>query len=142
MYNIGVGDANRKSIADRARMMAQIRAAWRSGNNNILMGALSDTGNWLMKKYQREQDLTDKAKELLEACQYGYPDRLAYNTLLGISERETMASMWMEFDLLGLQDKMIYPLASSYTQSSDGEVGRPETPDEELTDSGQRTRDR
>lgn len=84
----------------------------------------------------------DKAKELLEACQYGYPDRLAYNTLLGISERETMASMWMEFDLLGLQDKMIYPLASSYTQSSDGEVGRPETPDEELTDSGQRTRDR
>ena len=84
----------------------------------------------------------DKAKELLEACQYGYPDRLAYNTLLGISERETMASMWMEFDLLGLQDKMIYPLASSYTQSSDGEPGRPETPDEELTDSGQRTRDR
>jgi hypothetical protein len=64
MYNIGVGDANRKSIADRARMMAQIRAAWRSGNNNILMGALSDTGNWLMKKYQREQDLTDKVKEL------------------------------------------------------------------------------
>lgn len=64
LYNIGVGDANRRAIADRARMMAQIRAAWRSGDNNILMGALSDTGNWLMKKYQREQDIVDKAKEL------------------------------------------------------------------------------
>jgi len=84
----------------------------------------------------------DKAKELLESCQYSYPNRLAYNTLLGISERETMASMWMEFDLLRLQDKMVWPLASSYTQSSDGEAGRPETPDEELTESGQRTRDR
>ena len=64
LYNLGVGDANRKSIADRARIMAQIRAAWRSGDNNILMGALSDTGNWLLKKYQREQDIVDKTKEL------------------------------------------------------------------------------
>jgi hypothetical protein len=45
-------------------MMAQIRAAWRSGDNNILMGALSDTGNWMLKRYQREQDIIDKTKEL------------------------------------------------------------------------------
>ena len=64
LYNLGVGDANKRSIADRAHRIAQIRAAWRSGDNNILMGALSDTGNWLLKKYQREQDLVDKAKEL------------------------------------------------------------------------------
>ena len=64
LYNLGVGDANKKSIADRARMMAQIRAAWRSGDNNILMGALSDTGNWMLKRYQREQDIIDKTKEL------------------------------------------------------------------------------
>lgn len=63
LYNLGVGDANRRSIADRARMMAQIRAAWRSGDSNILMGALSDTGNWLLKKYQREQDLINLARE-------------------------------------------------------------------------------
>ena len=64
MYNTQVSDANRRAIADRARMIAQIRAAWRSGNNNILMGALSDTGNWLLKKYQREQDIVDKSREL------------------------------------------------------------------------------
>ena len=55
---------NDKARKDRARMMAQIRAAWRSGDNNILMGALSDASNWWLKKYQREQDLVDKAKEL------------------------------------------------------------------------------
>lgn len=77
LYNIKVGDDNRKAIADRTRMMAQIRAAWRSGNNNILMGALADTGNWLMKKYQREQDLVDKAKEI----QLGSPEERAQSDL-------------------------------------------------------------
>ena len=35
---------------------------------------------------------------------------------------------------------MMIPLSTSYTQS-DNERGRPLTPDDELTDSGQRTRD-
>jgi hypothetical protein len=70
MYNLGVGDANRRSIADRARMITQIRAAWRSGDNNILMGGLSDTGNWLLKKYQREQDIIDRARRI----QLGTPE--------------------------------------------------------------------
>lgn len=63
LYNVGVGDANRRAIADRARMMAQIRAAWRSGDNNIKMRAISDTGNWLKQKYQREQDIVDLARK-------------------------------------------------------------------------------
>ena len=79
LYNIKVGDDNRKAIADRARMMAQIRAAWRSGDNNILMGALADTGNWWLKKYQREQDLVDKAKEL----ELGSPEERAQSDLYG-----------------------------------------------------------
>lgn len=82
LYNAKVGDDNRKAIADRARMMAQIRAAWRSGDNNILMGALADTGNWWLKKYQREQDLVDKAKEL----ELGTPEEWAqseYTSRLG-----------------------------------------------------------
>lgn len=64
LYNTGVGDANRKSIADRQRMMAQIRAARRSGDQNLKMGLLADAGNWFMKRYQREQDMIDKAREL------------------------------------------------------------------------------
>ena len=41
---------------------------------------------------------------------------------------------------LGIKDLMV-PLSTSYTQSGDEERGRPLTPDDELTDSGQRTRD-
>lgn len=88
-----------------------------------------------------KQDLADR---LLSSCQYSFADRLAYQTLLGFSEKETLASLYMENELLGLQNLMIYPLQSSYTtaggESSEG--GRPETPDEELTDSGERTRNR
>ncbi len=64
LYNTGVGDANRRFIADIQRMMAQIRAAWRSGDQNLKMGLLADAGNLFMKRYQREQDLVDRAKEL------------------------------------------------------------------------------
>jgi len=53
---------NRKAIENYNKTLAQIRAAWRSGNNNILMGAAADTGNWLMKRFQREQDTVDRAR--------------------------------------------------------------------------------
>jgi hypothetical protein len=76
-YNAKVHDDNVKAILDRARMMAQIRAAWRSGDNNILMGALADTTNWWLKRYQREQDLLDKAKELA----LGTPEEKAQSDL-------------------------------------------------------------
>ena len=80
-------------------------------------------------------------KNLLEANQYSFSYRLAYGTLLGYTERQTMAQLLFETQVLGLQDKMKYPLASSYTQSNDtSEVGRPKTPDDELSPSGERTR--
>ena len=74
--------------------------------------------------------------------QYGYNYRLSYGTLLGFSERQTMAALKYETGVLGLQDLMKYPLKSSYTASNDsnGEAGRPETPDDELSPSGERSR--
>lgn len=77
MYNTQVSDANRKSIADRARMMAQIRAAWRSGNQNLAMGALSDMGNWMMKNYQTQMDTINKAREI----SLGSPEEYAQSQL-------------------------------------------------------------
>ena len=122
MYNIGVGDANRRSIADRARMMAQIRAAWRSGNNNILMGALSDTGNWLMKKYQREQDLTDKVKELSLGNLESYADWAlrndpTYKQLLAKKQAGTLTeadrAKMLEIKM-SMQDKLANEYADKY----------------------------
>ena len=81
----------------------------------------------------------DVQATLLESCQYGFSNRLAYNTFNGISERATIAMQLLENDILNLPEKMI-PLSSSYTQSGDEEGGRPEVPDDELSGSGERSR--
>lgn len=87
----------------------------------------------------------DYRKSLLEANQYGFSYRLAYGTLLGFSERQTMAYLMFETQALGLQNLMIYPLSSSFTSSSGEEVGqvgegRPEKDPSELSPSGERSR--
>lgn len=89
----------------------------------------------------------DYRKSLLEANQYSFSFRLAYGTLLGFSERETMASLLFETQALGLQNLMQYPLQSSYTTSNDGEKGTvgegaPEKSPEELSPEGERSRNR
>lgn len=81
----------------------------------------------------------DVQATLLESCQYGFSNRLAYNTFNGVSEKATIAMQILENNILNLPDKMI-PLSSSYTQSGDTEGGRPTVPDDELSDSGERSR--
>ena len=85
------------------------------------------------------------ADNMLTSCQYGYSNRLAYGTLIGISEKEQLAQIYLETEVLRLQDKMIYPLSSSFTTSNDGytpEVGQgaPTKDDTELTPEGDRSR--
>lgn len=77
-------------------------------------------------------------EELLTSGSNGLPVKLAYNTLNGFSEKDTLALNFLEESVLGLGSKLV-PWSTSYTQS--GEVGRPKTPDDELTGSGDRTRD-
>ncbi len=86
----------------------------------------------------------DYRKNMLEAMEYSFSYRLAYGTLLGMSERDTMASLMFEQDILGLHRIMVNPLASSHTQSGneEGTVGRPETPDDQLSPSGDRSRNK
>lgn len=84
----------------------------------------------------------DMQKSLLESCQYSFSNRLAYNTFNGISEKATLAMEFFETQVLHLPDIMTHPLQSSYTTSNTGDdvAGRPLTPDDELTDSGERSR--
>lgn len=82
--------------------------------------------------------LPDYKEQLLTAAQNGFPTVLAYGACNGYSEKDTISLNNLETSILGLQDKF-KPLSTSYTQSN--EVGRPKTPDDELTDSGDRTRD-
>jgi hypothetical protein len=91
--------------------------------------------------------------QLLQSCQYSYSNRLALNTLLGISEKETIAMNFLENEVLKLPEIMRYPLQSSFTTSNDGSVdedgyttetgqGRPSVDDDELSESGERSRNR
>ena len=81
------------------------------------------------------------AESLLKSCQYSYSNRIAYNTLLGISEKETLAMLYFENEVLDLPNKMKYPLSSSYTLT-DNEGGREQIPDDQLSPEGDRTRNR
>lgn len=90
-------------------------------------------------------------KNLLELNQYSFSSRLALGTLYGLSEKETLSSLYVETELLKLQDKMIYPLKSSFTSSGNQEEGytpetgqgRPVIEDPgELTPEGDRSRNR
>ena len=87
----------------------------------------------------------DYRKTLLESLQHGYPYRLSYGTLLNFTERETMGQLMFNQEVLGLHDLMIHPLQSSYTlsgESEKGEVGqgRDPIPDDQLSPSGDRSR--
>ena len=96
-----------------------------------------------------KDDFRDK---MLESAQYGYSNRIAYGTLLNVSEREQLASIFLETEVLKLQDKMIYPLSSSFTSSGNGLTedgytpetgqGRPTKDDKDLTPEGERSRNR
>lgn len=87
----------------------------------------------------------DYRKTLLEANQYSFSMRLAYSTLLGFTERQTLSALHFEQDVLGLHNLMKYPLQSSYTMTGEeekGEVGQgaPEKDPETLSPSGDRSR--
>ena len=86
----------------------------------------------------------DFRKELLENGTYGLPVKLAINALSGISEYESLATNYLEENILGLSEKFNSPLASSHTSSgnTDGEVGRPAEDDGSLTEDGEQTREK
>lgn len=94
-----------------------------------------------------KDDLYD---QLLQSCQYSYSNRLALNTLLGISEKETIGMNYLENTVLKLPEIMKYPLQSSFTTSNSEDTedgyttetgqGRPSVPDDELTPEGDKSR--
>lgn len=90
----------------------------------------------------------DYKEQLLTGAQNGAPTVLAYNTLNGFSEKDTLALNFLEQDVLNLKDKLV-PLSTSYTQSGDASSdkaydpepsGAPQKDEGDLTDSGDRSR--
>ena len=83
-------------------------------------------------------------KNLLEACQYGLPNKLALNALFGFSERETIAMNFLEEKCLDVTSRFV-PLQSSFTSSGKDildEGGRPAAEDGEVSTDGEASRDK
>lgn len=77
----------------------------------------------------------------LKACQYGIPMISYYCASQGLGQAELDSMSYLETTVLGLQ-KMFKPLRSSSTlSSSDDEGGAPEKEIDELTDSGEQSRE-
>lgn len=85
--------------------------------------------------------------QYMKAAQYGLPTVMMFAASQGLSQLETDAMSWLENDVLDLKSRLI-PLSSANTQSSSvsanaasSEGGRPTKDAQELTDSGEQTRE-
>jgi len=87
--------------------------------------------------YQKD----DFKKSILESCQNGLPNKILYNTLNGVSEKDTLAMNFLEEDCLNLGEKL-KPFSTSYTQSGDNQGGDQEKDQSDLSDEGLKTKDK
>ena len=80
---------------------------------------------------------------MLKAATYGLPTLSYYAASQGLSQDDLDGLNYLEDTVLGLKERLV-PLQSSNTQSSEGneEGGRPESDIEDLTDSGDQSRER
>lgn len=95
----------------------------------------------LLNVTQNNKD--DEIDRLLKLAQYGHPVNLAISAIVGTGQLGLETMCYVENKLLDLQN-MLIPLSSSHTQTSDsttGTVGREKVADEDLSESGQVTRE-
>lgn len=85
-------------------------------------------------------NVDDVFEKYLKAAQYGMPVKLALGASLGLSGSGMANMVFLENEIMEFHDTLI-PLSSSHTQSSKGEKGRPQKSEDELTESGVKTRD-
>lgn len=85
--------------------------------------------------FNKEKNITSE----LSLANSGIPNKMKLAATAGISPIRLLSAMTFENDILGLHKKFI-PLQTSYTMSSDS-IATEETPTDELTESGEKSRD-
>ncbi|WJV20702.1 hypothetical protein QU593_09830 [Rossellomorea marisflavi] len=76
----------------------------------------------------------------LKAAQYGMPVKSALAATLGLTPSNLVSMAYLENELLGLPDKLI-PLSSAHTLSGKDGAGAPMKSDDEISESGEKTRE-
>lgn len=110
--------------------------------NMFLNYVLPDNGMRL-KYMQVTPYLRDEfIKNVKEACTLGLPMKTQLAALMGMSPLDMNSMLYLENDILNLQDKMI-PLQTTYTQTGDSNTGGAPTKDlGDLTDDGEASIDK
>lgn len=85
-------------------------------------------------------NIQEEIDKNLKLSQYGVPNKIRLAALLGMSQSEQMAMNILEEDILNLTETW-KPLNSSHTQSQK-ETGKSEETDKEISDAGEKTKDR
>jgi hypothetical protein len=86
----------------------------------------------------------ENTEAILKNAQFGLPVKTILCASLGMSPSAVLSMAYLENEVLNLNDYFI-PLKSSHTQSGDsgdGEKGRPDKKDDELTEKGEEQRER
>lgn len=141
------GDATNKSAtaleksikADEEPILALMAQAERVLNRHIsyLSGSTKFKVKILPITIFNQKDMISTYKE---AATLGLPTKLYYAAAIGESPLDLSNSMFVENTLLDLSSNFS-PLSSTYTQTSeDSAGGRPEVDDDELSESGEQTR--
>lgn len=122
-------------------------------DENVAFKVLRQFERWVNKKLKDENkgikfraeflDITrfsrdDYIKNLKEGATLGVPNKFKYAAALGQSPSSVLHMEFLENVVLNITDNW-KPLSSSYTQSGSG--GRPQKNEDDLTESGQITRD-
>lgn len=76
----------------------------------------------------------------LKAAQYGMPVKMMLGASLGLSPSSMAHMAFLENDILNLHEELI-PLSSAHTQSGKDGAGAPKKSEDELSDSGAKTRE-
>ena len=81
----------------------------------------------------------DMHKKYLESAQYGIPVILEIGATLGMTPLDFVNKVTLESDILGLHE-ILKPLQSSFNKLDEG--GQPEKPENKISDSGQKNKDK
>lgn len=133
----GVRSANK---VDSQLAISSLLGQIQGWTNRMLSYLVSDPAK--VKFFEVTAYTKDAFKESLQKdLNYGFVSALAINSLNGFSELDTLSLNYLEKDILNLNERFV-PLKTASTQSGDSEGGAPKKSDVEISDEGDKTRNK
>jgi len=131
--------SNKSAQTDEQILFAVLRQIERWVNRKLknFAGQYKFKVNFLNTTEFNKKDVSDT---YLKAAQYGMPVKMMLGASLGLSPSSMANMTFLENDVLNLHEELI-PLSSAHVQSGKDGAGAPKKSENELSDSGSKTRE-